>query len=243
MNTPRKRNRFFRLVRFAAFLLFLALLAGKLVSWASGDTGLSPYLMANPDERPSRATSSNANPNQKIRIVIDPGHGGKDPGAVGKDGKMEKHYTLSLGLKAAELLRQDSRFEIKMTRIDDTFVELEDRAQLANEWQADALISIHGNTYKDPAVGGTETYYRYENGLPLAESLHRQVVQQMGFRDREVREDRLKVLTLSEMPAALVEIGYLTNPGEEAEMLGAAGQARAAQAIADGVRDYFNKQP
>jgi N-acetylmuramoyl-L-alanine amidase len=77
----------------------------------------------------------------------------------------------------------------------------------------------------------------------LAQTIHRHIVKAMGFRDREVREDQLKVLTLSDMPVTLVEVGYLTNPNEERTMFGQGGQARAAKAIVEGIKQYFSESP
>lgn len=238
MSTYRRKSRF---IRFTLPLIFLLILGSTLISLAKSLSLPVPYLSANPVTHDKKSgTEQAASPNYKIKIVIDPGHGGKDPGAPGNDGKMEKDFTLSLGLKVFELLEKDPRFQPKLTRSNDTFIELEDRAGMANDWHADALVSIHGNTYTDQSVGGTETYYRYDNSFLLAQSIHRQVVKAMGFRDREVREDQLKVLTLSDMPATLVEVGYLTNPDEEGAMLGKDGQARAAKAIVEGIKQYFS---
>lgn len=238
MSAYRRKNRF---IRFTVLLIFLFILGSALVSLVKHVSLPDLYLSANADQTDKKLGIRS--PNQKIKIVIDPGHGGKDPGAVGKDGKMEKDYTLSLGLKVVELLEKDSRFQPRLTRSTDTFIELGVRANIANDWNSDALVSIHGNTYEDKNISGTETYYRYDNSLQLAQSIHKQIVEAMGFRDREVREDQLKVLTYSNMPAALVEVGYLTNPEEEGVMLGADGQARAAQAIVEGIKQYFSAYP
>ncbi|MZQ81178.1 N-acetylmuramoyl-L-alanine amidase [Paenibacillus sp. 5J-6] len=241
MSTYRRKNRF---VRFTVSLIFLLILGSAFVTLAKNVSLPIPYLSANlVTHDKTSGIEQTATPNHRIKIVIDPGHGGKDPGATGDDGKMEKDFTLSLGLKVFELLEKDLRFQPQLTRSDDTFIELEDRAGMANEWNADALVSIHGNTYSDQSVGGTETYYRYESSFQLAQSIHRQVVKAMGFRDREVREDQLKVLTLSNMPATLVEVGYLTNPHEEGTMFGKDGQARAAKAIVEGIKQYFSENP
>lgn len=237
MSAYRRRNRF---VQFAFLFFFFIIIVTAAAGWIADKTKHFPYLSANPFERSSDTSDGHGeSPNHRFKIVIDPGHGGKDPGAEGNSGRMEKDYNLSLALQVYELLRQEPMFEPKLTRSADTFIELEDRAGMANDWGADALVSIHGNTYKDPSVSGTETYYRYDSGLSLAEAIHKQMVQAMGFRDRDVRQDELKVLTLSDMPAVLVEVGYLTNPQEEEVMLSEDGQARAAQAIVEGLRQFF----
>lgn len=179
--------------------------------------------------------------NSIYKIVIDAGHGGKDPGANGASGKEEKEYTLALSKKIYELLRQERMFEPYLTRTDDTYVALVDRAKFANELGADALISIHGNTFSDPEVSGTETYYYVNSSRQLAYVLHEHLIHAQGFRDRNVRKQDWKVLVYSEVPAVLVEIGYLTNNNEEAAMLDSDGQVRTAQAIVDGLKQYFTQ--
>jgi len=185
------------------------------------------------------ARQSAVPPGGAFKIMIDPGHGGHDPGTTGVSGREEREVNLNIALKLYEVLREDTRFDVRLTRSDDTFVELEDRSAMANEWQADALLSLHGNSFTDGTVSGTETYYEHENGRTLAEAVHGAVVEAMGFEDRGVRENRLKVLSLSEVPAALVEVGYLTNGQQEAVLTGEEGAQRAALAIADGLKRYF----
>ena len=177
------------------------------------------------------------------RIVIDPGHGGKDPGATSVSGVEEKDFTLSLAQRVYELLQRDSMFEPYLTRNHDSFIALEERARLANEMQADALISLHGNTYEGPeAVSGTETYYFAEGdgSSDLAQIIHRHLIDAVGFKDRGIRQEDWKVLRTSEVPAVLAEIGFLTNPGNETVLLSEAGQEKAARAIADALKQYFS---
>lgn len=233
-----------RLVGLTVLALFVLLAGGGLFGLrllVPGQTHLEavPVAMAEPVASGSEPVAPPSEQPKKIRIVIDPGHGGKDPGAVGDDESMEKDYTLSIALRVFELLEREPLFEPRLTREADEFVELEQRADLANAWEADALISIHANTYKHPSVGGTETYYLYDHSLPLANSIHRHLVEGMGFRDREIRQLHWKVLRFSHMPAVLVEIGYLTNPDEAAAMLSDEGRTRAAQAIVNGFKHHY----
>ncbi len=173
------------------------------------------------------------------KIVIDPGHGGKDPGAEGISGKWEHEYTLALSVKVFDLLRQDPEYEPYMTRTDNTFIELEDRAQMANDLDADAFISIHGNTYSDPAISGTESYYYADESFPLARDVHEELVKTTGFRDRGVKQEDWMVLTKCDVPAILLEVGFLTNPGDEETLLNDARQNEIAKAIVSGIKNYF----
>lgn len=175
---------------------------------------------------------------ERFKILIDAGHGGKDPGTTGVSGTFEKVSNLAIAKRVYELLQGDARFEVRMTRTDDTFYQLEERSAMANDWPADAFVSIHGNSYEDDSVSGSETFYRYDNGLPLAEAVHGKLVDAMGFKDRGIRLNELKVLTLSQVPSVLIESGYLTNAAEEAVLLSEEGQNRMAQAIVDGLKQY-----
>ncbi|MBB6632673.1 N-acetylmuramoyl-L-alanine amidase family protein [Cohnella thailandensis] len=174
-----------------------------------------------------------------FRIVIDAGHGGIDPGAEGASGAEEKTMVLSVALKVGELLRQDPMFEVFMTREDDSFLELEDRADYSNDVQADAFLSIHGNQYDDPTISGVETYYDSEDSLLLAQAIHGKLVPATGFEDRGVKREEWTVLALNERPSILIELGFLSNPTEEASMIDPRWQNDAARAIADGLKQYF----
>jgi len=240
MNHPidtRKRR-----IGFSAIPVVLLLLGSALFFYASDRTegaqtpaGVSSSVRAAAENGAERQ----APPATVRKVMIDPGHGGHDPGTTGVDGHEERDVNLSIALKLYEILQADPRFDVRLTRSDDTFVELEDRSAMANEWPADALLSIHGNSFTDESVSGTETYYEHENGMPLAQAVHDAVVETMGFKDRGVRENQLQVLSLSEVPSALVEVGYLTNAGQEAALRSEEGGRRAAQAIAEGLKRYF----
>ncbi|MFM1654201.1 N-acetylmuramoyl-L-alanine amidase [Brevibacillus sp. B_LB10_24] len=206
--------------------------------------GLCAAAAMFPDALETMAKSPQmASPEHVYKVVIDAGHGGKDPGAAGASGREEKEFTRALSQQIYELLKQEPMFDPYLTRSDDTFIALQDRALLANDLDADALISIHGNTYADPDVGGTETYYFSADSKPLAQALHEHLIQAQGSRDRGVGKYDWTVLTYSEVPAVLTEVGYLTNPGEEAVMWSADGQRRTAEAIVDGFKQYFTENP
>ncbi|WP_136604946.1 N-acetylmuramoyl-L-alanine amidase [Paenibacillus dokdonensis] len=230
-------------------LLFFVILLGIKTIWHTGSSveELIPAL-THGDTAGSVSVPHISLGNAKYRIVIDAGHGGKDPGATGASGQFEKGFNLSLAQRVYELLDQEPMFELRLTRTDDEFVALEDRAAIANDWNADALVSIHGNTYTEQTITGTETLYRHDDSIPLAQSIQDQVVKALGFPDRGVKEEHLKVLSLSQMPAVLVETGYLTNPKEEEFLLSSKGQDLAAHAIVEGLKQYFgqnipHKQP
>ncbi len=173
-------------------------------------------------------------------IVLDAGHGGHDPGADGASGQYEKDFTQALTSKVYQLLLKEPAFIPYMTRTDDSPIELEDRAAFANSQRADAFLSIHGNTFpEDPTVSGTETYYYQPDSARLAQALQKAVVKANGFKDRGIKQEEWRVLRLSEVPAALLEVGFLTNAREESYLLGEKGQNTIAQGIVDGLKNYF----
>jgi N-acetylmuramoyl-L-alanine amidase len=174
-------------------------------------------------------------------VVIDPGHGGEDPGAEGASGSYEKDFTLAVSLKVVQLLEDVPDVEAHMTRETDIFLssETRDRPNFANKLDADLFISIHANTFADPTVTGTETFYYHDHSLGLANIIHRHVAKATGFRDRGVSQENFFVLRDTTMPAALLEIGYLTNPADEQVMLTEEFQQSVAEAIVDGIKEYL----
>lgn len=178
------------------------------------------------------------------KVVIDPGHGGEDPGSKGASGLYEKDLTLSLSKKVVERLKENPKFKVYMTREDDTFISAKERhrPKFANELQADIYISIHGNTFINSSVSGTETYYYREDSHALADTIHKYLIDATNFSDRGVRKEEYFVLKDTIMPAALLEIGYLTNPQEEQMMFREDFQETVADAIYEGILEYFNRQ-
>ncbi|MGG0823493.1 N-acetylmuramoyl-L-alanine amidase family protein [Paenibacillus turicensis] len=174
-------------------------------------------------------------------VVIDPGHGGKDPGTSGISNTQEKDFTLAVGLKVQALLLQEPNIELYMTRVDDTYPTRPERVKLANDLQADVFVSIHGNSVlESPNANGTETYwYKRESSKQLATILHKHLLQQMGLKDRRVKEQNFEVIRETKMAASLVEVGFLSNLSDESFMFTEDGQNRAAQAIVDGIKEYL----
>jgi len=178
---------------------------------------------------------------ERFKVVIDPGHGGKDVGATGASVLYEKDFTLSLSKKVKEILEKEQKIQVYMTREDDTFISTKDkyRPKFANELDADLFISIHGNTFEDSKVSGTESYYYHEKFKSFAEIMHKHVVSSTGFNDRGVRKEDLFIVRDTDMPSVLLEIGYLTNPQEEQKMLNDEFQYSVAESICDGVKEYL----
>jgi N-acetylmuramoyl-L-alanine amidase len=197
-------------------------------------------------------------------ICLDPGHGGRDPG--NQEGRsQEKTLTLQL---ADELRSQLTRagFRVFLTRRSDSLVELLDRPELARQRGADLYLSLHFNSADGPggaAVRGTEVYCltpartsstnargdgaqtgaqtgnRFDaHNILLSYQIQRSLVVRLGAEDRGVRRARFAVLRAAEMPAALIEGGFMTNPGEFKKIRDPAHRRKMAQAIVEGIRSY-----
>ncbi|MDD3805044.1 MAG: N-acetylmuramoyl-L-alanine amidase [bacterium] len=171
-------------------------------------------------------------------IVLDPGHGGSDPGAIGPSSVRESHVVLDVAARLNTLL-QASGAKSLMTRYDDTFISLDGRVIYAEANNADLFVSIHANSMPTGQVTGIETYYCTPQSAGLAQSLHRSMVRNLSSPDRGVRQARFLVIRKSRMPSILLEIGFLSSPEEEALLVSPAYRQRVARAIYDGLEDYF----
>lgn len=182
------------------------------------------------------------------KVVLDPGHGGPDPGAIGPTGVQEKVVSLAIARKVSEILAPVA--QVKLTRERDealgfnTTADLEARARIANEFGADCFISIHCNAAKDPKAQGTETYHFPGSGLgrKLAQAIQARLVSELQRPDRGVKEARYLVLRETRIPACLVELAFISNPTEEALLENPDFQAWTALAIAQGVADFLGVQ-
>ncbi|RRJ65271.1 AMIN domain-containing protein [Paenibacillus oralis] len=175
-------------------------------------------------------------------VVIDPGHGGSDPGTTSFSNRAEKEFTLALSLKVQELLLNEPDINLVMTRESDVYPTRTERVELANELNADVFVSIHGNSVlSSPQTTGTETYY-YErsSSKQLADVIHKRLVEAMGLKDRGVKNGNFQVIRETHMAAALLEIGFLSNPSDEEAMFSEEMQYKAAQAIVDGIKEYLD---
>lgn len=171
-------------------------------------------------------------------VVVDAGHGGKDPGAKGVAGNLEKDFNLRVANKLVEILAKDKRFQVVATRSTDEFIELKDRASIANEMEADLFISIHANSFK-PTTRGTETYYFHENSKAFAQVVHRHLIKATAFPDRGVQTAPFVVIKQTTMPAVLTETGFLTNSIENSKLVSPEFQTKVAEALAEAIREYY----
>lgn len=184
-------------------------------------------------------------------IIIDPGHGGFDPGRDGVNGEDEKHVNLKIALKLRDYLEQSGAIVI-MTRTTDDDVDGMDgvkhkrkdmakRKQIAQE--GDLLISIHQNAFTQPSVKGAQTFYnqKSEQGKILADRIQKSIKKYADpDNKRETKSNRnYYVLKITSIPSVIVECGFLTNPEEEAKLNTQEYQDTIAWSIYRGIVEYF----
>lgn len=175
-------------------------------------------------------------------VAIDPGHGGKDPGAIGATGLVEKDVVLDVGLRMQDALQRQGVRTV-MTREADVFVDLADRVPIALRAGATVFVSVHANATTRGVIRGVETYYLKPNSVLLATWIQEELGRSLGIPDRGIRTANFRVLRDSPVPAVLVEVGYLTNLEDEALLRTPAFRQRVAEAIARGVVRFTRQVP
>jgi N-acetylmuramoyl-L-alanine amidase len=183
-------------------------------------------------------------PRGRYRVVIDPGHGGPDPGAVGIDGLRETDVVLDVGLQVAQLL-QARGVGVSMTRTSEVDVDLPPRVNLANSIGANVFVSLHANALSmdRPDVNGVETFF-FEGGnsRDLAVVIQDQVMAiSPGTPDRGARPGRFYVIRRTTMPSVLTEMGFVTGQIDAPRLADPNFRRRLAQAVASGILAYLNR--
>ncbi len=225
-------------------------------------------------------------------VVIDAGHGGVDPGARGPAGTREKDVALRIARELAARLREEDRYEVRLTRDSDELVPLASRARLANAWRDEGgadrpalFISLHANAHEQAGVRGFETYFlsealtedarrvaAFENAAQRFETAASTGGNALGFilndlrqnhylressegaalvqrrlagalpgPDRGVKQAGFVVLEGAFMPAVLVELGFISNPREEAVLASPAYQGEVATRLSAAISDFFGR--
>lgn len=199
-----------------------------IVGWCSGD-----YLV---DIYPLSGKS----------ILLDPGHGGKDPGAISFTGKYEKYINLEVAYKLKQVL-ESMGANVHMTRTGDYYITNKERGKMADKLGVDILFSIHHNSLNNKDYFGLSTYYntiKYKNprqGYDLAESIYLNAITVNGVYRDGILDRNYEVLRETNTPAALIEIGFMSNPQEEMNIHNGSFQDIMVEKLANGIVDYFNK--
>ena len=205
-------------------------------SWAGG-------LRIQPSRTPVNAAGLPTVTRGKYRVVIDPGHGGPDPGAVGIRGIRESEIVLDISLQVARLLEAKG-VQVTMTRTAEVDVDLPPRVSIANRVGANAFVSIHANaiSMSRPNVNGIETFfYSDRRSARLAAHLQQQMLNvSPGSPNRGVKRGRFFVIRRTTMPAALVEMGFVTGNIDSPRLATSAHRQRLALALATGILDFLN---
>ncbi len=224
-----------------------------LVSKTDAETVVQPLLSVR--HRPVSA--------RPFKVMLDPGHGGVDSGAIGLSGRHEKDLVLDIAERTRQRLVQ-ADVTVRMTREADIGVGLRERPSLAEAWGADIFVSIHLNSASNSDANGLETFVLTAANAPstntgatngiaypghrhaaanmvLAYHAHRRLLQRTGAADRGIRHARFEALKHATCPAILVEGGFLSHPEEEQKLLSASYRDRIAEALADGILDYAGR--
>jgi N-acetylmuramoyl-L-alanine amidase len=179
--------------------------------------------------------SSSGGDSSPITVVIDAGHGGYDRGGIPGQRVSEKDMTLDVARRLRSVL-QASGYRVVMTRDSDVFVPLGTRTAIANSQRNAIFVSVHFNSATRKGASGIETYFYSRNSLSLASAIHHYVSGGAPSSNRGVRRRGYFVLRRTNMPAVLVECGFLTNPTEAAYAQNASYRQKLAEAIASGVQ-------
>lgn len=175
-----------------------------------------------------------------MKIYIDPGHGGSDPGALGPTGLQEKDINLNIASKVRQILEDHGVVAI-LTRKDDTRVDLASRVKMANDDKADYFVCIHTNSGPSPKATGTEIFaFPNSNlGTELANNIQRALVAEINLPNRGVKYKDFYVLKNTKMPAVLVEVAFINNPEEEKLLRDEKFLYKASLGISKGILEFL----
>ena len=187
-------------------------------------------------------------------VILDPGHGGYDPGAITKQGVYEKSINLQIAQKVKEML-EPSGIEIFLTRDGDIDyvpdgvrgkttkkqIDLNHRIEMAKEVKADVFVSLHVNATASGQESGSETFYHYqsESGKRLAELIQQEMIKIPGMNRRIAKPGDFYIVKNTSMPAVIVEVGYLSSLKEQKKLQQSWYQEQLARAIAKGIANFF----
>jgi len=175
-------------------------------------------------------------------VAIDPGHGGRDPGAIGPSGLREADVVLDISLRVRELLSRDGVRNV-ILRESDVTVELPDRPRLAREAGATMFVSIHANANGRATVNGSETYFLTPQSLALAQMIQDELGIVLGIPSRGIKTANFLVLRDSGVPSVLVEAAFISNAEDETRLRDAAFRQRIASAIHKGIMRFLAIYP
>ncbi|MFD1038586.1 N-acetylmuramoyl-L-alanine amidase [Virgibacillus byunsanensis] len=197
---------------------------------------VSGYILKRLVEKDTEAASTGL---KNKTIVIDPGHGGRDVGAIGATETLEKDFTYKTSMELKQKLTNLGA-EVVMTRTEDEFVSLASRTSLANVLQTDAFISIHYNSTPElPQVTGIGTYYYHEQNEGLANYIQTEIVKETNAKDRGVTNGDFHVIRQTFKPSVLLELGFISNQEKEKLLFTNGYQKKLVTGMVNGLEKYF----
>lgn len=178
-----------------------------------------------------------------LKIGIDPGHGGKDPGAIGPSGLREKDVNLSVALKIQSILTSAGH-QVFITRTSDEDMSLVERTDLLNQAKCDIAVSIHTNSFNKPDPKYISVFIQGFGGEAekLARGIQPHLVEATSWLSGGVRVSNLHMTRETKMPTAVVEMGFISNPVQEKQLADPAFRQKLAGAVAAGILDYAGKE-
>ena len=192
------------------------------------------------EETPKEEIPVVKNPPIKNKVVLDPGHGGSDYGAI-REGINEKDITLDITKRVASILKSKG-YKAALTRSDDKYLELQERCDITAEENPEIFVSIHVNSAVAVEPYGIETHYYHDNSKQLAEVIQKHLTKDIDTKDRGILKSKFYVINHTDVPAVLVETGFLSNAGERAELITDKRKQATAKAIAEGIIEYLKKK-
>jgi len=190
--------------------------------------------------------NQSGNPLKNRIIILDPGHGGKDPGTV-----LGSYSEKAITLKVSTLVKQKleaAGAKVYMTRTGDTYPSLQDRVDFTNANYGEIFVSVHVNSAANTSAQGTETYYAistgdmYQEDIDLATFVNNQIVNNLNMKNRGVKEEQYYVIRNTIIPAILVELGFLTNDEDRGKMTTDKYAELFADSIYKGISQYYAKK-
>lgn len=219
---------------------------GWIASWLTTEEAEATVVVNESQEVPETSTPPESTKTHKgslsgYNIVLDAGHGGKDPGSISVYGLFEKDITLSTTFNIANKLREAGATVI-MTRSDDQFVSLADRVAISNSYNTHAFISLHYDAHRLNTINGFSTHFYSPFGRDrnLAQVMQSSIAEQVHLKSRGIMESDLYVLRENSDLAILIELGFLTNPNDVATIQTETYQDKVATGITNGLIKYFN---
>ena len=174
-------------------------------------------------------------------IIIDPGHGGRDPGAVTKNNDYEKYYTLDISKRIKKHLEKHGAKAI-LLRTGDTNPSLYQRVIKTNRLNGDFLVSVHVNSFINSKANGTETYYYKRSEKIAAKKIQKQLSNYLGLKNNGIKFAKMYILKNTNIPGVLIEPCFMTNPNEYKKLRKETFREKIAMGTVAGLNDYFKNK-